>query len=415
NTTGKKLTDETLTNSLNISRYTSAYEIDGLVIDVNHASKRRCMVPTRETLNPGYAVKYKIADASNVAVTKVVDVEFTISKNGYLKPTIHIVPTNLNGVTVTKMTGFNAKFIYENKIGPGAEIKVTRSGDVIPLCLGVVKVLQMVIDYDKKYKEWFETQLSNHGRWRWNETEVDAVLIDASEYEEVKIQQTLNFFRSLNAPLLKEGNVRTMFVLHDYSDANHAILSMLNYSEEHWLRYIGANGKKIYSGLRQILNSIPLYMLMGASPFFGRGVGARKFKQLLKGIQIYNIDNLNAITLDQIVNVDGFDLKTANKVLDGIYKFIPFYCGITEKTVIFNEVNTGGTMSGQVVVFTGYRNKQLEKIIEDEGGKVGTSVSGKTTLLTVADPNENSGKLKRAKELNIQIVSEKELKQILGV
>lgn len=136
---GVTINDDILTKWLNEWRSDAPYAIDGIVIDVDSHQLRQSINPTKDTLNPEYARKYKIADALNLAVTTVINVTFAISKDGYLKPTIHIDPVTLVGVTITKMTGFNAKYIYDNKIQPGCKIKVTRSGDVIPYCLGVVE------------------------------------------------------------------------------------------------------------------------------------------------------------------------------------------------------------------------------------------------------------------------------------
>jgi DNA ligase (NAD+) len=133
------MNDEMLTSMLELRRTFTEYEIDGLVIEVDSAEKRSEMNPTRSTLNPAYAIKYKVADASNIAIVTVVDVEINVSKDGYLKPRVEIRPVDLVGVTVTWATGFNMKFIRDNKIGPGAKIKITRSGDVVPLILEVIE------------------------------------------------------------------------------------------------------------------------------------------------------------------------------------------------------------------------------------------------------------------------------------
>jgi NAD-dependent DNA ligase len=136
---GWQCTDEFLTNLLNNMRTNSRFEIDGIVLEVNKMDLRSQINPTRDTLNPEYARKFKVADASNNAIAKVIEVQWNTSKNGYLKPRVKIEPVELVGVTVQHATGFNAKFIRDNKIGPGAKIRITRSGDVIPLILEVVE------------------------------------------------------------------------------------------------------------------------------------------------------------------------------------------------------------------------------------------------------------------------------------
>ena len=136
---GTAFNDTDLTNYLNHRRATSVYDLDGVVLDVNDEAQRARMNPTKTPLNPAYAVKYKIASADEEKNVRVVEVEFNISKHGYLKPRIRIEPTELMGVTIQHATGFNARYIYDNKIGTGAIIRITRSGDVIPFCLEVLK------------------------------------------------------------------------------------------------------------------------------------------------------------------------------------------------------------------------------------------------------------------------------------
>jgi len=135
----EEMTEDFLTEILNRMRVESNYEIDGIVVDVDNATTRCLMNPTSSTLNPAYSFKYKVASADNVKNVRVVDVVWKVSKHGYLKPRVQIDPTELMGVTIEFCTGFNAKYIYDNKIQPGSIIKITRSGDVIPLCLGVVQ------------------------------------------------------------------------------------------------------------------------------------------------------------------------------------------------------------------------------------------------------------------------------------
>jgi len=136
---GDDFNDSYLTDYLNRRRDTSQYELDGVVLDANAEDVRSRMNPTKTTLNPAYAIKYKVASTDNIKNVRVVEVEWNVSKHGYLKPRVRIEPTEMMGVTIQHATGFNAKFIKENGIGPGAIVKITRSGDVIPLILSVIE------------------------------------------------------------------------------------------------------------------------------------------------------------------------------------------------------------------------------------------------------------------------------------
>jgi DNA ligase (NAD+) len=416
--TSSWLTDENLSGHLNFRRGLSPYEMDGLVIDVDNFYVRKQMNPTRDTLNPAYAFKYKVTDTSNQTIATVRNVIWNISKDGYLKPQVAIEPVELNGVTISNLTGFNARFIYGNKIGPGAKVRITRSGEVIPIILEVVEAMpvQELEINDITYDKFFMHQMNMYANtdWEWNETCVDVIVTNPHESEEVAIQQTLNFFSSIDIPSLKERTTRKMFEIHKYENSNNAIISMINYPEDEWVNSVGANGRKIYKGLCDKKGDMPLYLLAGASPLFGRGVGRRKFKKLFSELDIHTLENLSLLTKEDIISVEGFEEKTAIKIITGIDKFIKFANALNGlKLNVDVLMDSNRRMAGEKVCFTGFRDKQLQSRIEAEGGTVQSSASRKTTLVIAKNPDANSAKLKKARELGIKIIGIEKFKNML--
>jgi DNA ligase (NAD+) len=65
------------------------------------------------------------------------------------------------------------------------------------------------------------------------------------------------------------------------------------------------------------------------------------------------------------------------------------------------------------IVFTGFRDPELEREIEDKGGEVTTSVSKKTSLVVCANKDENTSKITKAKELGIKLLTVQEFKNFL--
>jgi NAD-dependent DNA ligase len=378
-----------LTARLESRREKSEYELDGLVLDVNSIEERARLVG--KELNPGYAVKYKVADASNLAEATVVDVEWNVSKDGYLKPRVKIDPVELVGVTVTYATGFNAKFIKDNGIGPGAIIKITRSGDVIPFILETITPSNDVEMPDGN----------------WTETGVDLIVKDVASNETVKYEQLLDFFTTIDVPALKEGNLQTLFEAGFTAPED-----IITLTEAELCSLIGkAIGKKIFVGLREKLTDIPEYKLMGAHPAFGRGVGVRKMKKLWEAFQG---DMALCKTPVNILQVEGFEHKTATKIANGYAKYQEFWnCVSMYITFSKYEQPKQGSFSGQTVVFTGFRSKEMEQQIEEQGGKIGSGVSSSTTLLVADDPSSTSGKAGKARQLGIKIISISELQAML--
>lgn len=397
---GSLITDEYLTEEVNSMRKHSEYEIDGVVLEVSDKELRSKINPSRDTLNPEYARKYKVADVSNYAETEVVEVQWNISKSGYLKPRVIVKPVDLPGITWTYATGYNARWIVQNKVGPGTIVGGQRMGDVVPNIIRIVKAS--------------EAQMPALP-WKWNETEVDAVLTSMDGNVEVAIQQTLDFFTSIDAPNLGEGSIRDMFSYAMYTDAATAISKMLNYSRDTWILVIGANGEKIYNGLRDKLSAIPLHVFLGSTHFFGRGVGVRKWKKLLAGLNIKDVAGLEQLHAAWIVTVEGFDEKTAKKIVHGLEPFLEFYKTVETLTHFLEVIiPSGGILAGKGFVFTGFRSKELEAEIEKQGGVMMTTVSKKTSYLVAADPTENSGKLKKARDVGVKVIGEAELRSMLG-
>lgn len=386
------LSDDRLTELLNQRRKTSPYELDGIVLDVNDATIRQAIRGTE--LNPECSVKFKVADSANYAVATVKEVEWNVSKDGYWKPRVKIHPVDLVGVTIQHATGFNAKFIKDNNIGPGAKIAITRSGDVIPFILRVIEPAEA-------------PQLPD-GDNVWTETGVDLVLADVTSNETVRFEQLNDFFASIDVPHLGDGNLMKMFEMG--FDQPEKIIPL---TQEDIGSLVGslAIGKKIFKSIRDKFTNIPLYELMGAHPAFGRGVGVRKMKKLYDA---FKGDMTKCADVDAIVAVEGFERKTATKVANGYAQFQAFMDAVTPYITVAPYVApVEGALTGKTFVFTGLRNKDLEQAIVSKGGLMGSAVSSKTTFLVTAEPNSTSGKATKARELGVTVISVDDLKSML--
>lgn len=388
---GSDLSDTMLAAFLNERRDTTEYEIDGVVIDVDSAATRKRMNPTRDTLNPAYSIKYKVADATNKAVVEVVGVEWKASKHGMLKPRVNIKPTELVGVTITYATGFNAKFINDNGIGPGAKVQITRSGDVIPF---IQKVVQKA------------TPALPKGDWSWNETGVDIVLNDKGSDDNVVIGQLVAFFTSIDAPHLKEGSVTKLFDAGFKTPAD-----IIQLFPNEFRNILGANGTKVHAGLQKALTDIPYYKLFGAYAN-ERGIGVRKIKKLQEALGLDVLQSGN-LAVDEIARVPGFESTTAKKIAMDWMKFQNFLKAIDGYYTIEAEKKVGTKLADQKIVFSGFRDKDLQAAVESAGGTMQSALSSKTTILVVKDPNGTSSKIKKAQDLGTKILGIDDFKRMV--
>lgn len=395
---GNELNDELLTSLITTFKRDCRYALDGVVITLNDAQKRQNMTPRKgSSLNPVYAKKFKVADADNLATTTVQHVEWKVSKNGYLKPRVWVDPVELVGVTVSKATAFNAKFINDNKIGPGTVIEITRSGDVIPFILNVVKSTAPQVPDESVF-----------GKYKWNKSYVDFILCDVSASRDAQCQQLIAFVQNLGIEFLGPESVTKLFDAGFDTPAK-LITATLN----DFRTNIGqANGEKAMKSMMAILREVPPYMLAGSGGFFGRGIGRRKLKKIF---DVFSDYTLKTVTLEDICSVEGFDSKTAQQVIDNVANYWDFleevdgYYAFAAPTL-----STGGRFDGEAVVFTGFRDKDAMAVIEAQGGKVSSGVSKNTTLVVTKDPNSTSSKIQKARDLGIKIIGPDELYDMIG-
>jgi NAD-dependent DNA ligase len=170
----KDLTNELLSEVLMDWRSNYLYEIDGVIVTDDN-------IYDRKSGNPEHSFAFKMVLSDQIAEAKVVDVLWTPSKDGYLKPRVQIEPIQLGGVKIEYATGFNGAFIEQNKIGMGALIQIIRSGDVIPHIRSVTTPAEQAKMPLVPYK--------------WNNTHVDIMLEDISSDETVREKNITGFFR----------------------------------------------------------------------------------------------------------------------------------------------------------------------------------------------------------------------------
>jgi DNA ligase (NAD+) len=389
---GSELNDDFLTKTLAKARADSPYELDGIVLTINKKSAQKNL-SNSSSLNPEHSVKYKVLDAAALIETTVVKVHYEISKNGYQKPRVEINPVQLFGTTVTFATGFNGRYIVDNNIGSGTKIKITKSGSVIPYIVEIVK--STVADVPS-------------GDWDWNDNKVEMVVRDPQNHPEVIFKQVLDFFNTLEVDLLKEASIEKVISYLKLNNSSYEtiLFTMLNLLEMEWEKIIGSNGAKIFASLERRLSSLTLAKYLGSLKYFGTGFGVRKAKLLLKNLTDEN--DVWKLSVNRIVDFEGFDVKTATKFIDGLYDAKAFADKMNLKFVQEKKTNELEHLN---VVFTGFRDKEFQEKLEKSGAKVGSSVSKKTTHVLTAEPNSSSGKAVKARELGIDTLSLDEFKE----
>ena len=392
------LSNELLSETLVNWRSNYLYEIDGIVVTNNALYERKIG-------NPDHAFAFKMVLSDQVAEAKVVDVVWTPSKDGYLKPRVQIEPIQLGGVCIEFATGFNAAFIYENKIGVGTIIELIRSGDVIP------HIRKVVVSSDKP-------KMPNV-LYQWNSSHVDIMLENLDSDSTVREKNITGFFRTIGVEGFSSGNVSR--IMKSGFDTVAKIIHMTVDDLEKIDGFQRKTATKIHDGIRDKMKQASIIQFMSGSNMFGRGFSDKKLELIMESYSDVLISNesVDAKVL-KVETIKGMANKTARGFVEKIPEFIRFMKEIGLESMLYscshvvgeedkNDVNKTHPLYGKTIVMTGFRDAALQHTLQHTlGVKIGTSVSKNTFVLLIKDQDSNgpvTGKLLEAQQLGVTIMS----------
>ena len=392
------LSNEMLSAILIDWRKSNIYEIDGVIV-TNDA------IYPRKSGNPDHAFAFKMVLSDQIAEAKVVDVIWTPSKDGYLKPRVKIEPIHLGGVTIEFATGFNGAFIKDNKIGIGAIIELIRSGDVIP--------------YIKEVTVPAEEAKMPSVPFKWNDTHVDVMLENIEDDPTVKEKNITMFFRGIGVEGLSSGNISRL-IKAGFS----TVPEIIHMSEQDFLTVDGFKGKlsnKIYTGIKEKLKEATIIELMAASNIFGRGFSEKKMEIVITELpDILISDESDDEKISAVASVKGMANKSAEALVYKIADFKEFLseCNLEDKlyeTAVKKNVDKSHPLFDKSIVLTGTRDNAVIDFLKNVGAKQSSSVSKNTFLVIAKNKDEDTGKAEEARKINVPIMSVEEFIQTYSV
>lgn len=392
-----------LMKALSSQRAKSKYEMDGLVIapyDFHFAYKNAD--------KPKNIVAFKVnADIDAVEVT-VESIIWKVSRTGRIIPKIRIADTVIGGVTVNHATSHNATWMVDRKIGPGAVLKVVRSGGVIPKIVDVIKPAKKLTLPDIAYNRvgvHFEVA-QNHA--------------DVQTKDQIKLEQLVKFMTTMGIEFLAS---KTLAKLQPDLPTPGAYLRAWHRGRLGAVMLTHGIGaamrKKIVAEFDRVFGStVSMRQLMVASQCFGVGIGDRRLQQLEDaGVSMRWLSQADE---DEVVadvsKIAGWSDKTVTLLVSGLPKWQKFHDSVSSMLTIYGSLPkrkkpsvNEGPLKGQSISFTGYRDKQQEAAIETAGGEV-VPFGSKTKILLVRAGGKASSKVDKAREKGIKVCSFEDLK-----
>lgn len=386
----QSLTIEDMTQILETRKSASSFEIDGIII--NDSS---IVHPINQDQTPKYAFAFKLP-TSEVEV-QVQNVVWEISKDLLVKPTVIFTPVSIGGVTIQRATGFNAKFIIENRIGPGTILSVTRSGDVIPYIKSVISSTEPQLP---KYTYTFTENKVD--------IKVDQNSDDKNLNEKIRFKQFQNMIEKLDITGLKKSSIKKLFdndirTLQDVFELTKTSLKSMNIES--------FGDKKIQNLIESIENTkenITIIDLMEASNTFGRGFSKKTLSLIYEKFPNFmnSIPDTNAL-----LNISGIGPETSLRFHKNIPKFLDFidnnnlnYLLNNNKSIDKVKKTSSGKLKSLKFIFSGPKDKALIKTIVENGGEVVNTISKSVNYLLTQDTNTDSSKKNFAKKHGIEII-----------
>ena len=438
----KKVNAEIMLALLNDWKQSSSYEIDGIIIADDSGYS------IVQNGNPNHAKAFKHNVIENAEETTVIGVKWNVSKDGKWKPVVIVEPIELEGVSVQKASGYNGRFIEENGIGKGAVVRILRSGGVIPKIVQIVTKSKHVelpdgAEWDDNHIELVVSQgttTTSIPKKEKNEINVNVndqmslstqQLIDAKRLEHFITQCGIEFYKE---KMIQRGIMAG--VINNYQD-------LLNATASTFMQIDGIKDKmaeKIVDSVQSKIKSVPLYTFASALSIF-TNIGAKKLKELFSfenGAVIRTYQNILtgaerwSSFEDTVKTVDGFSDKSTKVITENfeilfielqfiIDKYPNSQVAIMLKHYIQNTQPSNPSsprnnpsaqqgessesiqkVQGKTIVFTGFRNKDLESRLESMGARIGSRVRANSILVT-KDVRSQTTKAREAQELDCPI------------
>lgn len=385
------------------------YEIDGIVVKVNEIEIQQQVGST--THHPRWAIAYKFK--ARQATSKLINVEFQVGRTGSVTPVAKIEPVPIGGVTVTSVSLFNEGIIEEKDLRIGDTVIVERAGDVIPYIVKPLAELRT----GNETKIIFPTHCPVCGD-ELVKPEGEAVWRCVNINCEAQVVERIIHFVSKDAMDIKtfgEANVKRFYDKKIISD----IPSIYSIDFE---KIAGLEGfkQKSVDNLRSAIEKSRKQNLNRLIYGLGiRYVGETTAKTLSKSVDtIFDLKNFSVEDLQQLKDI-------GEKVAESIFDFfhnednIQILDELADKGVNMKGDKSEpleGKLSGFTFLFTGtlptLKRSEAEKLAEDNGGKLLSSVSANLNYL-VAGESAGSKLVKAQKIKTVKIISEEDFLNLI--
>ena len=389
---------------------TNDFPSDGLVLMYDDIAYGESLGTTAKF--PRNAIAFKWADET--AETVLREIEWSASRTGLINPVAIFDPVELEGTTVSRASVHNVSIVRELKLGIGDRITVYKANMIIPqIGENLTGSNNLVIPCECPVCGGETKIMASQGAESLYCTNPMCQAKQIKSFEHFVTRNAMNIDGISEQTLEKfisSGFIKEFKDLYHLDKFENEITGMEGF------------GKKSYDNIIESVNNSRNTTL--AKVIYGlgiAGIGLANAKLICREFND-DVDTIVNVTAEQLLEIAGIGDVLANAFCnyfaddDNRRKFMEL---LEELVLLKEERNMESGISGKTFVITGSVNHfanrdELKALIESMGAKVTGSVTNKTDYLINNDTTSNSSKNKKAKELNIPIISEEDFLELTG-
>ncbi len=383
------------------------YDIDGVVFKVNSIAQQQALgVKSR---SPRWAIAGKFK--ARQEVTQIEDIQASVGRTGAITPVAILTPVNVGGVTVTHATLHNQDEIDRKDIREKDWVVIQRAGDVIPQVVKPIK--ERRTGEEKKYHIPEEcpvcgshvVRIEGEAKHKCANINCNARLKGSIKHFVSKNAMDIDGFGERLTDILVEKEI-IQNVADIYTLTKEELISLDRQGEKSAENLLSAIEASKETTLAQFLHALGI---ANVGQYLGKLL-EEEFKSL-ENIMNADIERLNAVEqIGPIVAESIFNFFDQEENVETVKRLLKY--GIKFKQTADPEATA---LSKKSFVITGtlpdMNRSEAKALIEKNGGKVSSAISGKTNYLVCG---ENPGsKLAKAKKLGVEVIDKDQLLSLL--
>lgn len=381
------------------------YDIDGIVVKLNDCSLAKEMGTTNEGRRPKSHRAVKFPTEKKETILK--GIEWSIGRTGALTPIGLLEPIQLCGTMVRRVCLYNLKELERlNLKNLNSRISIEKSGDIVP------KVTRLVENGSGPEIEILNNCPICNSELTWDNNSITKWCTNLQC--PTKLNESIEYwFKSIGIKGIGQSTIKRLTSELKWNDE--PIIQSLpemyykltdNDDKVQYLK--NEFGEKFYQNIIDNINSIKDVTLDKFIKALGIGQIGTMSKEIVAIAP--TINDIDKLTTDNIIKLDGFALKKAESFINGWNNMKPTIEKLLNHINIIQFVADSDKLKNQQYCFTGsFKNptrKEMEQMVIDNGGKL-SSVSKNLTAL-IWDNEIQGSKIEKAKKLNIPIISQSE-------